>query len=188
MKLLLSMNLMLFSFIPLFAQGYEDDRISWNKSRPAGYLTIRNDLNHQDYILGTELGMVNARRNLAAFITFDARPYRKRILQYQGNNMFFQFREERYFIGAGAEYMRKIKELPLAAFIQLNGLYTWGQYAGTDRKPDQGWEIVPRIGVALDLQSYGWLKVGYTYLDARSYRLDKHRLYIAITGFLSKGR
>ena len=181
------MNLMFFSFLPLFAQAYQDYGNSWNDLRPAGYITIRNDLNHQDYIIGTELGVVNAKRNLAAFITFDARPYRKRILQYQGSNMFFQFREERYFIGAGAEYIKNFKEFPLAAFVQLNGLYTWGQYAGTDRKPDWGWEVVPRIGVALDLRSYGWLKVGYSYLDARSYRLDKHRLFIAISGFLSKG-
>ncbi|WP_421873635.1 hypothetical protein [Marinoscillum sp.] len=182
MKTFLLSNLMVIWFLPVIGQTSDWDEYT---PRPAGYLSLRNDLNHEDYLLGMELGMVNAKRNIVGFVTFDARPYRKKILEYQGNNLFYQWREERFFIGAGAEYFKGFERVPLAGFVQLNGVYTWGRYAGTESRPDNGWEIVPRIGVALDLKGYGWLKMGYSYLDARSYRLSKHHLYLAITGFLT---
>ncbi|MAE82790.1 MAG: hypothetical protein CMB80_08660 [Flammeovirgaceae bacterium] len=180
-------TILVFSFLQGIAQDYRYgyDNSDLRSKRIAGYMSIRNDLNIDDYILGTELGIVSKSRRLTAFATFDARPYRKRILEYRGNNMFYQFREERFFLGAGAEYFKSFKQLPLAAFVQANGVYTWGKYGGTEMKPDQGWVIIPRLGLALDLRGYGWLKLGYSYLDPKSYRLEKHRVYIAISGFLS---
>lgn len=185
MKLLAINTILLFSFLPGIGQrnDYGGDDL-YNK-RIAGYLSIRNDLNLSDYVLGTELGVVNKNRNITTFLTFDARPYRKGVLEYVGNNQFYQFREERYFLGAGVEYFKGFKRLPLAGFVQANGVYTWGKYGGTEMKPDKGWVVIPRLGLALDLKGHGWLKVGYSYLDAKTYRLEKHRLYIAISGFLT---
>lgn len=186
MKLLAFNTLCLFSFLFGTAQGSNYNNYgSLRNKRVAGYMSVRNDLNAQDYILGTELGAINRKRDLAAFVTFDIRPYRKRILEYRGNNRFYQFREERFFLGAGMEYARRMPTLPIAGFVQANMTYTWGKYGGTEMKPDHGWSLIPRLGVALDLRGYGWLKAGYAHLDAKTYRLEKHRLYVAITGFLT---
>lgn len=185
MKSLALNSIFLFSFLSGIAQDdWLEDQILPDKTT-AVYFSVRNDLNSSDYLLGTEVGVVNRKRNFTSFLTFDARPYRKRILEYRGNNQFYQFREERFFLGAGAEYFKSLKSLPLAAFVQANGAYTWGKYGGTEMKPDQGWVLIPRLGLGLDLKGYGWLKLGYSYLDAKTYRLDKHRLYIAISGFLT---
>ena len=185
MKLFAINIILLFSFLQGFTQDFDYEYYDEEEKRIAWYLTLRNNINPSDYILGTEMGLVNKKRNLAAFFTFDARPYRKGVLEYRGNNQFYQFREERYFLGVGAEYTKGFERLPLAGFVQLNGTYTFGKYGGTEMKPNQGWLVVPRFGVALDLKSHGWLKVGYSYLDTKTYRLEKHRLYIAISGFLT---
>lgn len=170
-------------FAQEYANEYQLDNLAEKKL--AGYLSIRNDLNTSDYVLGAELGVINKKRNLSTFLTFDARPYRKAVLQYRGNNQFYQFREERYFLGVGAEYFHDLERLPLAAFVQANAAYTWGAYGGTEMKPENGLVLVPRLGLALDLKGYGWLKAGYTYLDTKTYRLDKHRLYIALSIFIT---
>lgn len=155
---------------------------------PAGYLALRNQVNLQDYTLGLEFGFINKDRNLTFFGNFDARPYRKSVIRYQGNNLFYQFREERYFIGAGAEYYKGFRDSNLGGFIQINPQFTWGAYGGTERKPEKGWVITPRVGVSWNLNDNGFLKVGYAYLDTRNQQLDKHRLTITVARLLKKDR
>lgn len=157
-------------------------------AKPAAYLAIRNQINLEDYTLGLEAGMINRKRNLILFGSFDARPYRKKVIEYKGNNLFYQYREERYFLGVGAEYLKGFEGSGFGAFIQLNPQYTWGVYGGTEHRPDKGWVITPRIGLAWHLKGYGFLKLGYAYLDTKTYQLDKHRVYVTIAGLLTRNR
>ncbi|MEQ8469654.1 MAG: hypothetical protein RIC35_00635 [Marinoscillum sp.] len=155
---------------------------------PAGYLSFRNQINLEDYAMGLEFGVINKNRNLVYFGSFDARPYRKRVIRYQGNNLFYQYREERFFIGAGVEYLKRFRQSGLGGFIQVNPEYTWGAYGGSEKKPERGWIITPRIGLYWNPGDFGYFKLGYAYLDSKSYQLDKHRLYLTIAGLLTKDR
>lgn len=155
-------------------------------AKPGFYLSIRNDLNLEDYCLGMELGLMTKQRNLIFFGAIDARPYRKKVLEYQGNNLFYQYAQERYFAGVGVEYLRDFHDSRMGAFIQANGSYTWGANGGTNEKPPKGWVLVPRVGLYMKVLEMGYFHFGYSYMDAKTARLDKHRLFLAFGGILKK--
>lgn len=165
-----------------------EDRYDEYFYEPAAfYISLRNAFHPEDFMLGTEVGIMNAKQTLIFFGSFDARPYRKKISEYQGNNIFYQYAERRYFAGIGAEYLKSIRDLNIGVFIQMNIHYTWGKYGGTYNKPDQGFVITPKMGFYWRFSYNGFFKVGYAYLDTKS-RLEKHRLTLTISGILSKNQ
>ena len=151
----------------------------------AGHVAFRNVLLSDDYLLGLEGGVVSPSRKLTFFASFDARPFRKRILNHQGGNLFFQNTEERYFVGLGSEYLFYLPEKNHGLFVHLNGHYTWGIYGGTFVKPPNGWVLTPRIGAFWQFARFGILRGGYAYLDTRNPEVGKHRLYLSISGILT---
>jgi len=154
--------------------------------KPAFYLGLRSDLNMEDAALGLEAGIMNKARNLNLFTTFDARPFRKKILEYRGNNVFYQYPEERYFLGLGAEYLQHFEVADLGAFAQLNGVYTWGVYGGTERKPPNGWVAIPRFGLFRKVGDSAFLKLGYSYFDTKTSKVDRHRVFLSFGGFITR--
>ena len=79
----------------------EDHYDEFFGKKPALIFTIRSDANLNDASLGTAVGWMNKSRNWSLFGSFDARPFRRRTLLLEGNNTYYQYREERYFVGGG---------------------------------------------------------------------------------------
>lgn len=151
----------------------------------SGYLSFRNVIAPDDYLLGTEIGVVTPSKKLTFFASFDARPFRKRILNFQGGNLFYQNTEERYFAGMGGEYHWYIESKNYGGFIQVNANYTWGRYGGMELRPPGGFVLVPRVGVFWEFFNHVYLKAGYAYLDTKNNEVDKHRFYLAVSGIFS---
>ena len=185
-----------FLFIALFsllffagkAQDLEvEDRYDeWYGQKPAFQLAIRNQIHPKDYVLGIEAGIASANRNWLLFGSFDARPYRKRVLRYQGGNQYFQYTEERYYIGLGATYMYTIRQTNKGAFVEVNPSYTWGRYGGSERKPEDGWIIMPKAGFFWKFVNNGFVQLGYSYLDTKNDDFEKHRIYLTLGGITGK--
>lgn len=157
-------------------------------SKRAVYMSVRGDMNADDGAIGAAIGMINKKRNLAFFSVFDARPFRKNILEYIGNNTYYQYQQERFYIGGGLEYKRAFDNAPFGAFAQINTLYTWGKYGGTLRKPEKGWMLIPRMGVYWQLWEAHSLSFGYAYADPKDANIETHRLYISFNSIFSKRR
>lgn len=166
----------------VFAQDIEviDRYDEMMQNTPAQFLIVRGDIWAQDGYVGLAVGQTNSNRNFSAFINFDARPFRKKVWEYQGNNLYYQYKEERYFVGIGGEILKPIAQGPLEVFGQIDLNYTWGIYGGTDRKPENGFVIVPRVGLTYPLRDYLILRVGYSHLDAKLQEVSKHKIYLAI--------
>lgn len=180
-------TLFFFSFIFAFAQEYEveDTYDEVFTARHSPFLTFRNYLLSEDYLMGLEFGAMNPGRNLSLFASFDLRPFRKKILNHQGGNLFHQHAEQRFFIGIGAEYLKTMKEKNYGVFIQLNGSYTWAYYGGTEVKPPKGFVLNPKTGIFWRFAPSFFIKGGYAYQDTKNNEVEKHRLFLAITGLIT---
>ena len=171
---------LLFWFLHLTAQN--NDELYDTGYRP--FVTFRNILLADDYLFGLELGAISPAQNLTFFSSFDMRPYRKKLLNYQGGNLFYQNAEQRFFIGLGAEYLQYMREKNYGVFIQLNGNYTWAYYGGTELKPPGGLVLNPKAGFFWNFTPDLFLKGGYAYQDTSNEQADKNRLYVAVSGII----
>lgn len=187
LRLLLN-TIFIFSFLTAWAQDVvvKDRYDEFFAPRYAGHLAFRNVLLSDDYVMGVEGGVISPSRAFTFFGSFDLRPYRKKILNYQGGNLFYQNAEQRFFLGAGVEYHKYVRDKKYGGFVQLNGNYTWGFYGGMEQKPPKGWVLVPRVGAFWKLTRHIYLKGGYAYVDTKNDRVEKHRLYLSVSGILVK--
>ncbi len=158
----------------------EDRYDEYFGEKPVFTFTIRGDLNLNDASLGTTFGW--KKKNFSIFTSVDARPFRKRNLYYVNSNTSYQFWQERYMIGMGVEIKRQFnEEKRLGAFAQLSPTYAWGRYAGTEKKPDHGLILIPRMGLFWSLPGDHYFKLGYAYVDTKTESIDIHRVFLAIT-------
>jgi hypothetical protein len=176
-------TLLIFFFLVLVAKAQEvviEDR--YNEifgPKPAFVYTVRSSFNADDVNIGLELGRTNAKRNFLYAFSFDARPFRRPLLVYQGGALYYQLREERYFVGGAAQYNRSFSEKKIGAFAQMGVNYTWGNYGGSDQKPPKGWVLVPRMGLSYKITERSILKLGYAYIDTKTSALDNHRIFLS---------
>lgn|GEM_PF-1650305 len=153
----------------------------------AVYLALRADGNLNDASLGGALGVINEKRNIIFFGSFDARPFRKKTLEYMGRNTFYQFRESRYFIGFGAEYQHTFNDSPYGAFVQINPEYTWGGYAGSNQKATSGWFVAPRVGVFKKVGA-STVSLGYAMVNAKNDDIQRNRIYLSFNNVFGRIR
>lgn len=150
------------------------------------HLGIRNHFLVDDYHLGIDFGLMTQKKKFMAFTNFDFRPFRKKVLDFQGNNLFYQYAEQRFFIGGGVEFLIPIPEKNYGVFVQANANYTWAFYGGTEVKPPKGWVLVPRLGFFWAGPGKVYLRLGYGYLDTRNNESEKNQIYLSLSGILSK--
>lgn len=150
--------------------------------------SVRQSANLEDYILGLSIGASTPARNLILFSSFDFRPYRKKIQEKQSGNLYYQYAEQRFFLGLGAEYLYRLNNKNRGVFANLNGNYTWGNYGGTSAKPQKGYHLVPRAGFFMSFfKRTTFVKLGYEYLNTKSEVLE-HRLFFSVVGVIGKVR
>lgn len=172
-------TIFIFSFLQVAAQGFED-----NPYHP--FFTLRNFLLAEDYLLGMEVGAIHPSERVTFFGSFDFRPFRKKVLNHQGGNLFYQNAEQRFFIGAGAEYLHYMPGKNYGVSVQINGNYTWAFYGGTEVKPPHGFVLNPKAGFFWKFAPDLLVKAGYSYQDTMQDRVGKNRLYVAFTGFIKR--
>lgn len=181
---ILIITFFIFSFTCSQAQEYEpaDD---FDALRYKPFFTFRNMLLSEDYLMGLELGIISPAENLTFFGSFDFRPFRKKIFNYQGGNLYYQNAEQRFFIGAGAEYMHYMNEQNYGVFAQLSGSYTWAYYGGTEVIPPKGFVLNPKAGAFWRFAPSFVLKGGYAYQDTKNDRVEAHKLYLALSAIIA---
>lgn len=178
----------LFSFTYASSQDYEvidtyDDEFGMRNV--GGFLTFRHMLFADDYMLGIEAGGITPSENFTFFGSFDLRPFGKKILNHQSGNLFYQYAEQRFFVGAGVEYLQTMTDKDYGLFAQINANYTWGYYGGTEIPPPKGFVLTPKVGAFWRLSAF-IIKAGYAYQDNKQPELENHRLYLAISALLHR--
>ena len=159
------------------------------EAQPSSGFSLQTSFNHEDVSVGFDWGILNEKKNGYFFMTFESRPYKKRVLIKDNSGTWYQFSEYRYFIGLGGELYKMFKGSNAGAFIQLSGGYSWANYAGTKRTTEDGFTLVPRTGFLLRFPGEKTdvnLKLGYGYFNPMHNSISSHRVYVGFTIFHNK--
>lgn len=133
----------------------------------------------RDYLMGLDMGIMDETEKFHYFITIDARPYKRKVQEFAGNNIFYQYQEERYVLTLGTRYLHELQNSGKGVFVGLSGGYNFGNYRGISIKPDQGWIIRPNAGFYWDLApQFFTLELGYEYFDSRSDAVKDHWIFL----------
>lgn len=159
----------------------EDRYDDYFAKQPSFFIDFRNDIGQRDWTLGMTTGIRSASGKFAGFVNFDARPFRKAITEYQGSNLWYQYQEERYYIGVGGEYLHILPDQRFGPFLQVNVNYTWGTYGGTQVKAENGWVVNPRGGLAYLFGDRNYLKVGYANVNTKNIEQSRHRIFLGVS-------
>ena len=133
----------------------------------------------QDYLMGLDIGVMDETERFHYFITIDARPYKRKVQEFAGNNVFYQYQEERYVLTLGTRYLHELQSSGKGVFVGLSGGYNFGNYRGISLKPEQGWIIRPNAGFFWNLApQFFTLELGYEYFDSRSDTVKDHWVFL----------
>lgn len=150
-------------------------------------ISFQTSFNTEDAFVGMDLGIVKKKH--FCFFSFGIRPFEKRVLIKDNSGIWFQFSEVRYIVSYGCEVFNMINNSNVGYFIRLSGGYTWADYAGSKRKPDNGFILVPQAGLlfrfpipAAELN----IKLGYEFFNPMHNSISHHRIYVGFTFIANK--
>jgi len=134
---------------------------------------------HQDYLMGLDMGVMDVTQKFHYFLSIDLRPYKRKVQEFAGNNLFYQYQEERYVFTLGTRYLHELQNSGKGVFLGLSGGYSSGNYRGISLKPEAGWIIRPNAGFFWDLAPRVFtLELGYEYFNSRSDAVKDHWVFL----------
>jgi ankyrin repeat protein len=148
------------------------------------------DFNGSDFITSIDLSLIDTKYNTSINGGFGFRPSAVRTLTDPVNDTLYQYWERRYYFYAGLEkrFLLFSPEFTTRSgpYISLNGIYSFGNYRGSNSRPDPG--LFPSLQA-------GWyymnriitLKFGYQYLDLKT-SISPHRVRLSLLFNLNSTR
>jgi hypothetical protein len=138
--------------------------------------------NAQDVMMGFQTGIIDSKNGLQLEAGYKTRPWVRSVLYEVNESTYYQFWEKRSVVHIGLEknfnltnpfYYEK-----LGVFGGLNFAYTYGNFRGSDRKPDDGLKLVPKAGIFYYYKSFN-LKLNYEYMKFNNNTSSPHRIGIS---------
>jgi hypothetical protein len=153
-------------------------------------LGIYNQLNHTTYNTVLSFGLAEMKYNTYFALQFKIRPFKNRIVTETENDMYYQYWERRYFLGwqMGKDFIINTENhTEKGIYTDLLVSYSFGNFVGTEQKPEQILLFSPSIGF---VYNNDWLKVklGYLYENLNTYNLSSHYLNAGLIFNISNKR
>lgn len=142
------------------------------------------NLNFNDFLIGVDAGIQDTKYNIRANLSFYTRPFSKRILLQDSEDIYFQFWENRSLVSVGFEKLFSIKSFKnnrfFAITIGMDGIFTYGRnYRGSIREPDKEFKISPTLGLIWRMD-YLQVVAKYSRLDLDTFKVSPHRAIIGV--------
>ena len=139
---------------------------------------ITQNFNFNDYMMGLNIGFLEAKYEMEYLFGWEARPFRKRVLIEESENFYYQLREFRSIF-----YANIIKRFNLSTsnnnnrgiFVGVKEIYNFGNYKAMNRKVERKFNTVPQLGIYW-MSKNTTLKLNYEYVDFDTYKVSPHRI------------
>ncbi len=138
-----------------------------------------------DVMFENAIGIGESKYHTCFFAGYATRISHKKILVPQTDLFYNQYHEKRKYVFAG---MRKNVNLynsnPLKGFgidIQLRCLYTYGTLRGVVREADSYYLWAPGLGFYYSRFDAFGIRLGYEYMNLKTYKLSPHRISLGIS-------
>ncbi|MCK9611514.1 MAG: ankyrin repeat domain-containing protein [Bacteroidales bacterium] len=125
-------------------------------------------LNNEDYFMGAGIGIIESKSNLSLELGLYGRLARKRILEQQSENIYYQLWQKKQYIYLSLEklftFRTKKTERKQGIFIRAKGIVTFGNYEGLKRNPKSKITLAPGVGYSY-MFNHVFFKAAYEYAD-----------------------
>jgi len=139
--------------------------------------------NFDDIMMGGSLSLVESKYGFLLQAGFKMRPWPRQSLYELNSNTYYQFWETRSCIHIGVDkHFTLSKPSPSGSygvFVGLNGAYTFGNFRGSSKKPDDKFIPVPKAGFFISYENLN-IKLNYEYLQLQNEYISNHRINIAL--------
>lgn len=143
--------------------------------------SFANNFNFTDYTLGGDVGIRDSKFNISFNIGVVTRPFKKRTLHKQSEDLYFQLREKRSVVYAGIEkcfFFSPYQKRTWGVFAGVKQTYSFGRYIGSNKTIEKKWFTVPQIGVIWSTQNFS-IKTNYEYIDWHIHKISPHRINVS---------
>lgn len=144
---------------------------------------INGTFNGDDFISGLQFMLDEQKYKFSLNAGIEYRPKRIRVIENQGDRLYYQFWERRSVVYTGVSKAFKISQpsydKTINAVLTTNLGYTWGNYRGYIQGPESKFMFLPEAGLMIKKPGS---KVMFTY-QYKDFKLDKvspHRFNISL--------
>ena len=139
--------------------------------------------NNRDFMLGGKIGLLESKHNIQLVFGYMTRPAVRSVRYETDPNVFYQYWERRSYMSLGADKFFQIKRTGfnsvVGAFGGLHGAYTYGNFRGSGKKPDDTFMLVPGVGLYVDAGILR-LKAGYEFMHLKNSKAPPHRITMSL--------
>ncbi len=147
-----------------------------------------NNFNNQDYMLGFDFGLHEARLNLYLFSGILFRPFYKNVIFQENENLYYQIKEQRTNVFLGIEKDFNIFTFSdfyrIGFLLGFKGIYSYGEYKSFYKKIEDNLLYALFTGFYYKGKHTG-IKVNYEYLNMVGINTSPHRINISLNLFFS---
>ena len=139
--------------------------------------------NGNDFMMGGNLGLYEAKNRLVFEFGYKTRPSERSVLYEYQSNIYYQFWEKRSVFHLGAAKQFRFKRFNLyeqaGAYAGLNAGYTYGNFRGSSKKPDDHFLLIPKAGLYYYYKAFS-ISTGYEYMKFNNSKVSPHRISVSL--------
>jgi ankyrin repeat protein len=139
--------------------------------------------NGNDFMIGGSIAVTEFRYGLQIQAGYMTRPWVRSVLYESGPLTYYQFWEKRSCVRVGLikayNPYRISYDKQFGAYAGIYGVYTYGSFRGSSRKPNDGFIPSPTAGI---FYNYNLLRLSlsYEYLKLEATKVSPHRISLSI--------
>lgn len=147
--------------------------------------------NFDDFMIGGTLGFASTKYGIEFQAGYKTRTGVRTILYEINPATYYQFWESRSVIHVGANKLfsvfKKTVRKKSGVFAGLNVAYTYGNFRGSERKPEDAFLLVPKAGIFWSSQSFN-VKLNYEYMNLRNPNVSRNRINLSFGFNINSGK
>ncbi|MBC8486498.1 MAG: ankyrin repeat domain-containing protein [Bacteroidetes bacterium] len=142
--------------------------------------------NINDFMTGGNVCLNESKYGLQLQLGYKTRPWVRSVLYEVDEKTFYQFWEKRSCANLGLDKLFVLQRSSLknygGIFIGVNGVYTYGNFRGSDKKPENRFLVVPEAGFFWNYKKLSF-KLNYEYMKLKNTKVSSHRINLSV-GFI----
>ena len=147
--------------------------------------------NFDDFMIGGTLGFASTKYGIEFQAGYKTRTGVRTILYEINPTTYYQFWESRSVMHVGANKLfsviKKTVRKKSGVFAGLNVAYTYGNFRGSERKPEDAFLLVPKAGVFWSSQSFN-VKLNYEYMNLKNPNVSRNRINLSFGFNINSGK
>lgn len=133
----------------------------------------------KDFMIGADVALNELKYDLIIKLAIKTRPYTRSVIYPINEQVSFQLWEKRTVVSFGVDKQFVLKRTTLQSYGGLFGgldyAYTYGSFRASNKKPDDGFYLIPKAGIFWNFKPL-YISMNYEYFALENSRSSPHRI------------